>query len=149
MAEPRVILDDATVGRERLSRFSGLRDVISATCTEEVAEALAAIEHARNCGRVVAGYFSYELGYLLEARLQGLLPSQRLVPLLWFGVFDRAEACDARALESAGRAYAGPLQHEWDAEAYGERFRRGRGGGAAGGGGRAGRGGRARGAGAG
>jgi len=124
MAEPRVILDDATVGRERLTRFSGLRDVISAIDPEQVAEALAAIERARNCGHFVAGIFSYELGYLLEARLQGLLPSQRLVPLLWFGVFDRAEACDARVLESAGRAYAGPLQHEWDAEAYGERFRR-------------------------
>jgi aminodeoxychorismate synthase component I len=71
----------------------------------------------------VAGYFSYELGYLLEPKLCGLLPSRRSVPLLWFGVFDRAEACDARVLESAGRAYAGPLRHEWDAEAYGERFR--------------------------
>ena len=124
MPEPRVILDDATPGRERLTRFSGLRDVISAIHPEDVAEAFAAIERARNCGRFVAGTFSYELGYLLEARLRGLLPPQRALPLLWFGVFDRAEACDARALESTGRAYAGPLQHEWDAEAYGERFRR-------------------------
>ena len=123
MAEPRVILDDATPGRERLTRFTGLRSVISATRPEEVADALAAIERARNCGRFVAGIFSYELGYLLERRLRGLLPSRRAVPLLWFGAFDRAEACDARVLESAGRAYAGPLRHEWDAEDYGERFR--------------------------
>src|SRR6185312_4692123 len=124
MAEPRVILDDATPGRERLMRFSGLRDVISANRPEEVAEALAAIERARNCGHFVAGTFSYELGYLLEPRLCGLLPSQRAVPLLWFGVFDHAAACDSRELESAGRAYAGTLRHEWDEEAYGERFRR-------------------------
>lgn len=124
MAEPRVILDDATPGRERLTRFSGLRDVISASRPEEVVGALAAIERARNCGHFVAGYFSYELGYLLEAKLRGLLPSQRAVPLLWFGVFDHADDCDVRALEITGRAYAGPLRHEWDEEGYGERFRR-------------------------
>src|SRR5579871_5653260 len=104
MAEPRVILDDATPGRERLTRFTGLRSVISATRCEEVADALAAIERARNCGHFVAGYFSYELGYLLERKLCSLLPSQRAVPLLWFGVFDCAETCDARVLESTGRA---------------------------------------------
>jgi len=43
MAEPRVILDDATPGRERLTRFTGLRSVISADHPDEVAEALAAI----------------------------------------------------------------------------------------------------------
>jgi len=123
MAEPRVILDDATPGRERLTRFSGLRDVISATRPEDVVEALAAIERARASGHFVAGYFSYELGYLLEPRLCGLLPPRRPVPLLWFGVFDSAEACDGRALESPGRAYAGPLRHEWGAKDYEERFR--------------------------
>lgn len=124
MAEPRVILDDASPRHERLTRFTGLRDVISATGPEDVADALAAIECARNCGRFVAGTFSYELGYLLERKLCALLPRERTVPLLWFGVFDRMEACDARVLESAGRAYAGPLRHEWDEENYAERFRR-------------------------
>jgi para-aminobenzoate synthetase/4-amino-4-deoxychorismate lyase len=124
MAEQRVILDDATPGCERLTRFSGLRDVISAARPEDLSAALAAIEHARKSGRFVAGYFSYELGYLLEPKLGALLPGERAVPLLWFGVFERAEACDARVLESAGRAYAGPLRHEWDAAAYGERFAR-------------------------
>ncbi len=122
MAEPRVILDDATPGRERLTRFTGLRSIISATRAEEVADTLAAIERARDCGHFVAGYFSYELGYLLERKLNALLPWQRAVPLLWFGVFDRTEACDARVLESAGRAYAGPLRYEWDAEDYRARF---------------------------
>jgi para-aminobenzoate synthetase/4-amino-4-deoxychorismate lyase len=122
MAEHTVILDDATPGREGLTRFSGFGGVIEAVRPEQVPAALAAIEHARKSGRFVAGYFSYELGYLLEARLAALLPPERAVPLLWFGVFDRAEACDAGVLEGAGRAYAGPLRHEWDAAAYGERF---------------------------
>src|SRR3569833_1814757 len=102
MAEPRVILDDASPGRERLTRFSGLRDVISAIHPHEVAKALAAIERERNCGHFVAGTFSYELGYLLETKLRGLLPPRRALPLHRNGVFDRMEACDARALESAG-----------------------------------------------
>ncbi len=62
--------------------------LIRADTAEEVPAALAAIEAARASGRYVAGYFSYELGYVLETRLAPLLPSVRAVPLLWFGVFD-------------------------------------------------------------
>jgi para-aminobenzoate synthetase/4-amino-4-deoxychorismate lyase len=124
MPEHRVILDDATPGRERLTCFSGCRDVIAADRPDQVPAALAAIESARKCGHFVAGYFSYELGHLLEHRLHALLPAERAVPLLWFGVFDRADACDASVLDSPGRAYAGPLRHDWDAAAYGERFAR-------------------------
>jgi len=118
---PVVLLDDATPGRERLTRFAGARGVIRADRPEEVPGAFAAIERARADGHHVAGYFSYELGYLLETRLRPLLPPARAVPLLWFGVFERAE--DGH-LEAQGRAYAGPLRHEWDAQGYHRRFER-------------------------
>lgn len=113
-------MDDATPGRERLTRFGGLLEVIRADRPGEVPDALAAIERARTAGWHAAGYLSYELGYLLEPRLAPLLPERRAVPLLWFGVFERAEN---DGLEEHGRAYAGPLRHEWDAQRYHRRFR--------------------------
>jgi para-aminobenzoate synthetase/4-amino-4-deoxychorismate lyase len=103
---------------------------IRADAPEEVLGALAAIEAARAAGRYVAGYFSYELGYTLEARLRPLLPDARALPLLWFGVFEAPEIFEGARLDAAfdawceGRAYAGPLVHEWDAAAYRQRFDR-------------------------
>jgi para-aminobenzoate synthetase/4-amino-4-deoxychorismate lyase len=126
---PAVFLDDATPGRERLTRFAGFREAIMAREPAEVPGALAAIEQARRGGHHVAGYFSYEFGYLLEPRLAPLLPKTRAVPLLWFGVFDSEEIVDdavtAALMErTVGRAYAGLLRHEWNAESYGKRFDR-------------------------
>jgi para-aminobenzoate synthetase/4-amino-4-deoxychorismate lyase len=118
---PVVFLDDATPGRERLTRFVGALGVIRADGPDEVPGAFAAIERARADGHHVAGYFSYELGYLLERRLRPLLPAARAAPLLWFGIFERMEE---GCLEAQGRAYAGPLRHEWDAQGYHRRFER-------------------------
>lgn len=118
---PTVLLDDATPRGEGLLRFAGNCGVIRADSASQVPAALAAMERARADGRFLAGYFSYELGYLLEAKLAPLMPAHRAVPLLWFGVFERRQSGD---LELRGRAYAGPLRHEWNAVAYGERFER-------------------------
>jgi len=114
-----VVLDDAAPGR--MLRFSGNCGVIRADRPEDVAGAFALIEEERSRGRFVAGYFSYELGLLLEPKLASLLPPERAVPLLWFGVFEGREAF---TLESAARAYAGPLRHEWDEAGYHARFER-------------------------
>jgi para-aminobenzoate synthetase/4-amino-4-deoxychorismate lyase len=125
MTRPTLILDDAAQGRAQA--FMRPMAAIRADVPEEVPAALAAIEAARAAGRHVAGYFSYELGYALEARLMPLMPSDRAVPLLWFGVFDAPETFEGNGAFEAwceGRAYAGPLDHEWDAEAYRRRFDR-------------------------
>ena len=101
--------------------FLAPEQVISAHEPGEVAGALAALEAARRGGKYAAGYFAYELGYLLEPRLAPLLPQDRAMPLLWFGIFD------APALPPAAprtRAYAGPLAHEWSQPAYAARFAR-------------------------
>ncbi len=74
---PAVFLDDATPGREQLTRFAGALGVIRADRPEEVPGAFAAMERARTGGHHLAGYFSYELGYLLETRLRPLLPAAR------------------------------------------------------------------------
>jgi para-aminobenzoate synthetase/4-amino-4-deoxychorismate lyase len=126
--KPTVLIDDATPGGERVLAFARPSLIVRADEPEDVEPALARIESALAAGKHVAGYFSYELGYLLEPRLRARLPAKRAVPLLWFGVFDAPVrhdgADDVFDAAIAGRAYAGPLQHEWDAAAYDTRFAR-------------------------
>ncbi len=127
---PTVLIDDATPGRERILAFARPSLEILAEAPDEVEPALARVEEALAAGRHVAGYFSYDLGYLLEPRLRSLLPHNRGVPLLWFGVFEapvRHEGAAAGALLDSsceGRAYAGPLTHDWDEAAYDRHFAR-------------------------
>jgi para-aminobenzoate synthetase/4-amino-4-deoxychorismate lyase len=133
-APPFVILDDAQAGTQApgagFRLFSRPKAVITATEPEEVAAALAGMTQALGQGHHVAGYFSYELGYLFEERLRPLLPAERQVPLLWFGVFDAPEHWTAEdglaRLEAArkGRAYAGPLRPLWQEQDYAARFAR-------------------------
>ncbi len=122
---PTVVLDDATPGRERLTRFAGVRAVIAAHAPDEVGRAFAAIADALAAGRHVAGYLSYELGYALEPRLARLAGASGR-PLLWFGVFDDvaniADPDSWLAAQAVGRAYAGPLRPEWRQEDYRPRF---------------------------
>ena len=125
MTRPTLILDDAAQGWALA--FMRPLATIRADGAAEVPAALAAIEGARAAGRHVAGYFSYELGYALEARLTPLLPGVRPAPLLWFGVFDAPESFEGDVPFDGwceGRAYAGPLDHEWDPKAYRQRFGR-------------------------
>ena len=128
MARPSVILDDAPAGR--IWAFGEPVGVIRADTPGDVAPALAAVTAAQAGGNFVAGYVSYELGYALEPRLAALMPQRRSVPLLWFGAFDRAETVEGEEVAWSfdawcrGRAYAGPLRHEWDEAAYRARFDR-------------------------
>ena len=117
-----LILDDATPGAERLLRFTAPSAVIQADSPDEVPAALAAIQAALGQGRHVAGWFGYELGYVLEPHLTALQWPKRDVPLLWFGVFDAPQPVTRADLVAGGRAYAGPLRHEWDEPAYTARF---------------------------
>jgi para-aminobenzoate synthetase/4-amino-4-deoxychorismate lyase len=115
-----VILDDA--GVERLLRFARPSATIRAAGPDEVPAAFAALEAALAEGRHVAGWMAYELGYVLEPRLFHRAWPRAGLPLLWFGVFDAPQAIARADLEPAGAAYAGPLRHEWDADAYAARF---------------------------
>ena len=108
-----VILDD---GPRRV--FSAPFDVIRADASAEVPAALAALRAALEQGHHVAGWLSYELGYVLEPRLAA---KPIAGPLLRLGVFGAPES---EALCGAGRAYAGSLRPEWDAAQYAARFAR-------------------------
>ncbi len=76
-------------------RFSAPVEIIRADTPDEVEAAFAAIIRAQEDGHWLAGYFSYELGYLLSRKLTPLLPEARELPLILLGVF---EHCDAAGL---------------------------------------------------
>jgi para-aminobenzoate synthetase/4-amino-4-deoxychorismate lyase len=125
MKAPMVLLDDASPdGGGRLLRFARPPRIIAAHEPKDVPDALAALESALADGRHLAGWFAYELGYVLSPTLAPQQWAERSGPLLWFGVFDAPEHVRRDSLSAAARAYAGPLRHEWDELVYAERFAR-------------------------
>jgi para-aminobenzoate synthetase/4-amino-4-deoxychorismate lyase len=117
-----VVLLDSTQGS--VLRFGALKGIVQARHPGEVAAALRAVEDALARGFHVAGCLAYELGYALEPHLSGLQWQDRPLPLLWFGLFGAPETLARGDLAAPGRAYAGPLRHEWDEVAYAARFAR-------------------------
>lgn len=103
-------------------------DLVRADSPEEFAPALARLETLRKSGKWLAGFMSYEAGYLFEDKLRRLLPKERRMPLLCFGVFD-APAGNDHALAQpapwpADREFLTEPRAAWDFEAYRERFDR-------------------------
>ncbi len=127
-ASPFVVLDRFT--DKSVAVFANPLKIITAENPSEVVAAFKSVHGAIAAGHHVAGYMSYELGYVLEERLLPLLPESRDVPLLWFGVFDKPEKLSATAADAwfaahvTGRAYAGPLRFEPSRSAYAEAFKR-------------------------
>ncbi|MQQ07947.1 aminodeoxychorismate synthase component I [Epibacterium sp. SM1979] len=101
------------------SLFEAPRDVFCAWSPDEVWDVLAALDHARQAGKWVAGYASYELGYVLEPKLGRRLPPKRALPLLRFGAYDAPRA--PAPLPSAAPAMS-PLMPRWDQDRYTQAF---------------------------
>lgn len=85
-ANPLILFRDDKKGRDVL--FAAPTKIIRADTPEEFDTAWEALQRAHASGKWLAGYLSYEAGYLLEPKLAPLLPEERKVPLLCFGVFD-------------------------------------------------------------
>ncbi len=88
--------------------------LIEAWDAADVPDALAALDRARAEGHWLAGYCSYELGYALESCLTRLMPNNRKVPLIRFGVYDAPQMQEL----ANGPAQFGPLQPHWDQSQY-------------------------------
>lgn len=88
--------------------------LIRADRPDEVATALAELDAAQADGRWLAGYYSYELGYALEPKLAGLMPDQRRLPLICFGVYD----APTQGSLNRGPAGFGAFEPDWSRGQY-------------------------------
>ncbi|EPX78724.1 aminodeoxychorismate synthase component I [Salipiger mucosus] len=104
------------------THFADPEEVISAHRPEEVPGAFDAVERAMSRGRWLAGYASYELGYALDPKLAPLMPPDRALPLMQFGVFERPQPGRPAAPEDAASLSA--PQPLWDAARYARAFER-------------------------
>jgi para-aminobenzoate synthetase component I len=122
-APPYILFRDDFSGDELL--FDRPVEIITAETPEEYDAALERAEAARRDGKWLAGYFSYEAGYLLEPKLRPLLPEGRRVPLCCLGVFDGPSETSLPAHRVP--ATNGPIfgvRETWSFEDYKSRFER-------------------------
>ena len=128
LAEGFVLLDNSTGPAAQSLLFEQPSRIFRADNASEVPAAIAALKDGLASGLHAAGFFSYELGYVLEPRLLPLLPEHRAVPLLWFGLYSGpramtgAEVQDWLTAEAIGNPTLGALAHTWDSASYLERF---------------------------
>lgn len=81
-----VLFDKGPLGQGTL--FADACDVILAQTPADVPAALDQMQAARDAGKWLAGYMSYELGYALIPDIADYMPQNRRDALLCFGVFD-------------------------------------------------------------
>lgn len=99
--------------------------VIRADSVDQVPAALADLETVRQAGHWLAGYASYELGYALEPKLAGLMPQERRLPLICFGVYEGPQQAVVREASPHGVADDAGLQAllpRWSFQRYAEAF---------------------------
>ncbi|MEM9575884.1 MAG: aminodeoxychorismate synthase component I [Pseudomonadota bacterium] len=86
MSDARVLFDRGPLAGG--TGFLSPNAEIRADSPDEVTAAFDAMQQAQLEGKWLAGYLSYEFGYLSSSKLVQLLPQSRELPLLHFGVFD-------------------------------------------------------------
>ncbi|MBA3041402.1 MAG: aminodeoxychorismate synthase component I [Alphaproteobacteria bacterium] len=107
--------------------FADPCNIVVARTAGEVLPAFERLEAARRSGKWLAGYVSYEAGYVFEEKLRPLVEDGRETPLIAMGIFD--------APAPAGHPLAGPVETDdapfitephagWDFAAYRQRFER-------------------------
>jgi para-aminobenzoate synthetase component 1 len=98
--------------------FDAASQLIEAREPSEVPAAFEALAKAQADGKWLAGYATYELGYALEERLLPLMPQNRALPLLRFGVYD---APSLRPLHHGTTSLSEPCPL-WDQPRYEQAF---------------------------
>jgi para-aminobenzoate synthetase component 1 len=117
-----ILFRDDIAGEER--RFADPAAIITADDAGSFFPALEALEQAHQAGKWLAGYFSYEAGYLLEPKLRPILPPGRRVPLLNFGVFDKPRDTMPTPSRVSGETPVDNPRALWRFEDYRARFDR-------------------------
>ncbi len=117
---PYILLDDQIAPSARWYEMP--LHIIQANTPDEVPSALNEIMDYHGQGYHLAGYAAYELGYVLEPKLAGLMPQARAVPLLQFGVFEGFQTAISDAPLRANPLASLSLSPEWHEAAYTARF---------------------------
>ncbi|TIL31952.1 aminodeoxychorismate synthase component I [Mesorhizobium sp.] len=105
--------------------FDRPTDIIVANEAEDFLPALDIAQAAHDAGKWLAGYFSYEAGYLLEPKLVPLLPGGRRAPLVCLGIFDAP--VEQPVVPGNAPSTNGPIfnaRAAWTSEDYAKRFAR-------------------------
>ena len=105
-----VLLDDPLGAPGACRLLQRPERIVECRAPVDLARCLDAIDEAVASGLHAAGFFAYELGYLLEPALAPLLPAQRSDPLLWMGLFREARVLDAAAARAWMRQRAGEAE---------------------------------------
>lgn len=102
--------------------FCAPDEVVVANKPAELFPALQRAETLRKAGKWLAGYISYEAGYLLDDALVPHLPEGRRAPLLCLGVFDAPSPKhqEQHATDEPPRLF--DAQPTWSFEKYAGRF---------------------------
>jgi para-aminobenzoate synthetase/4-amino-4-deoxychorismate lyase len=130
LEETFVLLDNSSgQGGGPSLLFTHPVEIISARQPSEVEGALRSLERGIAQGLYAAGFFAYELGYVLEPKLSGLMPENRNVPLLWFGLYKEPRAMSEPEIEHwltthtrSGSYQFTSVTRAWNGEEYEQRF---------------------------
>ena len=124
--QPYALFRDDKRGESRV--FADPREIVTARNADEVLPALARLEKARRDGFWLAGFLSYEAGYVFEEKLRPLIVAQRETPLIAIGIFDAPAPAAHPLAAPPDELPTAPLLTEpraaWDLEAYRTRFER-------------------------
>ena len=96
--------------------------VIRADHPHQVPAALEDLDAARAAGGWLAGYASYELGYALEPKLASLMPDDRQLPLMCFGVYDAPVARVGQLPAMATKTGLHDITPRWGFDRYAAAF---------------------------
>ena len=127
--ETFVLLDNSSgLGAPSLL-FTDPHAIVVAYSPDDVPGAMEQLQAGLRQGLHAAGFFSYELGYVMEPKLAGLMPQHRDVPLIWFGLYDAPRAMAEAEVDHwlATHTRSGSYQftdvtRAWDRDAYLKRF---------------------------
>jgi para-aminobenzoate synthetase/4-amino-4-deoxychorismate lyase len=129
LSQTFVLLDNNSGSGPPSLLFSEPMDIIAAWTPDEVPVALKRIEAGVAGGLHAAGFFAYELGYVLEPKLAALMPDKRNVPLLWIGLYKVPLEMTSAEVEHwlathtrSGSFHFTDVQLAWDEAAYLTRF---------------------------
>jgi para-aminobenzoate synthetase/4-amino-4-deoxychorismate lyase len=101
LTPPFVLLENRLDLTAPARLFRRPTEIVQCDHAADVAAAFARIEAGLARGLHAAGTLAYDLGHALEPKLARLMPQTREFPLLWFGLFETAQAVTPRDLDRA------------------------------------------------